>query len=95
MELRGFIKEVLYRLLQGPNQWACLILLGEEDLGFSAMSYIWHCQGKRHWPMKFIDSLFFWQEEHCKMAFRYEFARRQRFLNKHRGKYSALRKLEG
>lgn len=58
------------------DQLVNTIFNGWPDMTFSARCYRWHIQGKRTWPMKIVDLIFFWQKyEHCKRAYESEMKR--------------------
>ena len=44
------------------------ILGGYPDESVSARAYRWDRDGKRSWPKKCINGLFFWQQDHCRSA---------------------------
>jgi hypothetical protein len=48
------------------------ILGGMPDESVSARAYRWHRDGKRSWPYKLINKLFFWMEDHCWSAYHCE-----------------------
>ena len=45
---------------------------GYADITLSARAYLWEQEGKYKWLRKVIDTLFFWQKEHCKDAWETE-----------------------
>lgn len=49
----------------------CVLSLGRyhPDITLSAQAYIWDITGKRSWPRRVIDALFFWQGGHCRLAY--------------------------
>jgi hypothetical protein len=49
---------------------------GWADETLSCRAYRWELNGKRSWPRKLIDSLFFWQKAHCKSSWQNERERR-------------------
>lgn len=42
---------------------------GYPDESLSARAYRWDRDGKRSWPRKVINALFFWMNDHCKSAY--------------------------
>ena len=45
------------------------ILGGWPDESLSARAYRWDRDGKRSWPKKVINALFFWMKDHCKSSY--------------------------
>lgn len=45
---------------------------GMPDESVSAHAYRWHRDGKRSWPYRVINAMFFWQKDHCKSAYHCE-----------------------
>lgn len=45
----------------GEKAWA--------DETFSAHAWRWHLDGIRDWPYRVIDTMLFWQKEHCKKSY--------------------------
>lgn len=50
---------------------------GWPDETLSSRAWRWELAGKRSWPRKVIDRLFFWESEHCRESYESELARRQ------------------
>lgn len=50
---------------------------GWPDETLSSRAWRWDLAGKRSWPRKVIDRLFFWESEHCRESYGSELARRQ------------------
>lgn len=50
---------------------------GWPDETLSSRVWRWELAGKRSWPHKVIDRLFFWESEHCRESYESELARRQ------------------
>lgn len=46
------------------------------DLTLSANAWRWEQEGIRAWPRKLIDTLFFFQPDHCLSSYVYEIERR-------------------
>lgn len=42
------------------------------DETLSAHAWRWHLDGVRDWPYRLIDTLLFWQKEHCRSAYESE-----------------------
>ena len=57
------------------DQLANTVFKGWPDETLSSRAYRWHTEGKRSWPMRLIDTLFFWQVGHCESSYRSEAAR--------------------
>lgn len=55
----------------------CAALMGcYPDMTLSAQAWLMHLKEKRDWPYKCIDTLFFWQNNHCFEAYRSELERK-------------------
>lgn len=69
---RGYIKQILI----GLDQLFNAILFGWADETLSSRA--WRQRHKPKWKfmVKLIDSIFFWQNNHCKMSFESERDRR-------------------
>lgn len=65
---RKYFQQVLIAIDQVFNT----LLAGWADETLSSRAY--RSRGKRRWyiTMKLIDTLFFWQDEHCKKAYLFE-----------------------
>lgn len=50
---------------------------GWPDETLSSRAWRWEKNNKRAWPRKTIDTLFFWDKEHCKESFESERQGRQ------------------
>lgn len=72
----------IYEVLLAVDQLGNAILNGDEDMSISARSFVMDARGKRSWPRKFIDWMFFWQEDHCRNAFISEVEKRIAFLDR-------------
>lgn len=61
------------------NAWAG----GWPDETLSSRCWRWHVSGKRHWPRKLVDGIFFWDRDkdtgkrHCELSFESERLRLQ------------------
>ena len=62
----------LINLLIALDQLLGTALGGDPDMTISANAWLWHLRGKRSWPYRLIDTLFFWEERHCYEAFQSE-----------------------
>lgn len=74
------VKQTLVSLDQFLNCLVGLFFYGEPvwaDMTFSATCYIWHRDGKRSWPYRFVNALFFWEPDHCKTSYESEVERSQ------------------
>jgi hypothetical protein len=45
---------------------------GWPDETISSRAYRWHLDGKRTWPKRLIDTLFFFERDHCCASFNSE-----------------------
>lgn len=50
---------------------------GACDETLSARAHRLSIERDRHWPMRFINVIFFWEKDHCKTAYESEKLRRQ------------------
>lgn len=50
---------------------------GWPDETLSSRCWRWHMEGKRSWPKKLVDMLFFWEELHCRTSWQSEREGRQ------------------
>lgn len=50
---------------------------GWADETFSSRCWRWEQSGKRSWPRKFIDLLFWWEADHCRESYESERLRLQ------------------
>ena len=48
------------------------ILGGYPDESLSARAFRWDRDGRRRWPKKVINAMFFWQRDHCRSAWHCE-----------------------
>lgn len=64
-----YFKSVLIALDQLINA----ILRGWSDETLSSRFWRWHMSGKRSWPCKIVDTIFFWdrdgEKRHCELSF--------------------------
>lgn len=63
------------QVLIALDQLANTLLCGYADETMSARAWRHHVDGSRTWPCRLIDTLFFWQKDHCKTAWESEMAR--------------------
>ena len=69
-----YYKKVAIWLDQGIN---VIFFGGFPDESLSARAWRWHNEGKREWPRKLINKIFFWMKDHCYSAYQNEVMRRQ------------------
>lgn len=67
----------LKALLIAADQFFNALFLGWPDETLSSRAWRWHKSGKRSWPKKLIEGIFFWDKDHCKESFESERAGRQ------------------
>ena len=48
------------------------VLGGYPDESLSARAYRWDRDGKRRWPKRIINLIFFWMRDHCYSAYHCE-----------------------
>ncbi len=63
---------IFKRLWLALNQSICLIVTGQNDMTISGWSYIRHRNHNKSGMYRFVNKLFFWQENHCRDAFLWE-----------------------
>lgn len=66
-----------FQILIAVDQLVNTILGGMADETLSARAWRNHMKGRRSWPVKIIDALFFWQTDHCREAYESEVERKQ------------------
>lgn len=66
-----------FQILVAVDQLANTMLGGMADETLSARAWRHHLDGSRDWPRAIIDTLFFWQTDHCRSAYESEVERRQ------------------
>ena len=54
-----------YKILIALDQLLNAICGGWPDETLSSRAWRWADTGRRYWPMQLIDTLFFWEENHC------------------------------
>lgn len=47
------------------------------DETLSSRAWRWELDGKRAWPRKLIDAIFFWEKDHCQKSCESELDRKQ------------------
>ena len=67
----------VFQVVVAIDQLANTLLGGMADETLSARAWRHHLDGSRDWPYKLIDTLFFWQKDHCHTAYESELKRRQ------------------
>ena len=79
------------RFLLAVNQSTCLIITGQNDFTISAWSYVRAIRQNKTGFKKFVDWLFFWQEEHCKNALIWELQEASKLIRDYRAEYDIAR----
>ncbi|MDL2266753.1 pseudouridine synthase [Desulfovibrio sp. OttesenSCG-928-G15] len=51
------------------DQFVNALCAGWPDETISSRAWRWHRNGTRTWPHKLIDTLFFWDPDHCRQSF--------------------------
>lgn len=69
--MRG--KQVLIAL----DQFVNTLCNGWADETLSSRCWRWELNGKRSWPRKLVDRLFFWDKNHCRESYESELKRLQ------------------
>lgn len=64
------------KVATGLDQLINALIAGYPDESLSAHAYRWRRDGKRAWPAKVINTLFFWQQDHVASAYHTEQERR-------------------
>lgn len=59
--MKTYIKNILIAL----DQLLGTFFGGSPDTTISAQCWIWHMRGKRDWPYKLVDAIFWYEEQHC------------------------------
>ena len=59
------------------DQFVNAIFNGWPDETMSSRAYRWEKNGKRSWPRKLIDGVFFWDKNHCRESYESERTGRQ------------------
>ena len=64
---------IIKRLALAINQGFCLLITGQNDLTLSAWSQFQKTENNKLIYSKLVNKLFFWQEDHCAGAMRWEY----------------------
>ena len=56
-------------VLIAADQLVNALLAGWPDETLSSRAWRWEQNGVRSWPRRFIDRLFFWEEQHCQQSY--------------------------
>ena len=56
-------------VLIAVDQLANALLAGWPDETLSSRAWRWQIAGKRSWPCRVIDRLFFWEDAHCYQSY--------------------------
>lgn len=65
------------RTLIAVDQLINALLGGWPDETFSSRCWRWSKDGKRDWPRKLVDSILFWDKNHCRESYESERLGRQ------------------
>ena len=65
------------RTLIAVDQLINTLFMGWPDETLSSRCWRWELEGIRAWPRKLVDTLFFWQPNHCRSAYESERKRLQ------------------
>lgn len=65
------------RILIALDQLVNAIFNGWPDETISSRAWRWEQKGKRSWPRKMIDTIFFWEQNHCQGSYENEKTGRQ------------------
>jgi hypothetical protein len=68
---RGFLRRVMAVLIALDNLVAAAIW-GYPGLTISAQMYRWELKGKRSWPRKLVDRIFWFDPDHCRISYENE-----------------------
>lgn len=72
------LRAYLLNLLIALDQFAGALILGNKaDITISAQAWLWHITGKRSWPARLIDAVFWLDPEHCHQSYLSELRGRQ------------------
>ena len=66
-----------FQVLVAIDQLVNTLFCGMADETLSARAWRHHLKGERTWLVKLIDTLFFWQKDHCRTAYESEVERKQ------------------
>lgn len=56
-------------MLIAADQLVNALLAGWPDETLSSRAWRWEQNGIRSWPRRFIDRLFFWEQDHCYQSY--------------------------
>ena len=56
-------------VLIAADQLLNALLAGWPDETLSSRAWRWEQNGVRSWPRRFIDRLFFWEQDHCYQSY--------------------------
>ena len=56
-------------VLVAVDQLVNALLAGWPDETLSSRAWRWEQNGVRSWPRRFIDRLFFWEQDHCYQSY--------------------------
>lgn len=59
-------------ILIAVDQLFAAIICKCPDATLSAFAYLWDVKGKRSWPRRIIDGMFFWEKNHCRESYESE-----------------------
>lgn len=65
------------KILIALDQLINVICNGWPDETLSSRAWRWEENGKRSWPRKIIDAVFFWETDHCRESYQNEKLGRQ------------------
>jgi hypothetical protein len=74
---------IILRVLLALDQSACFIVTEQNDFTISGWAYIRKVEDKKPWWNNFVNTLFFWQTEHCKHAFMWEWQEAAKLCERH------------
>lgn len=63
------------QILIALDQLVNTLIGGYADETLSSRSWRLHIAGVKSWPMKVIDAIFFWQDDHCRQSYESELTR--------------------
>ncbi len=67
------ISQYLFSILLGVDQLGGSIIYGLEDWTISSVAHFDAKNNHNKWFERFINTLFFWEKEHCKNSFEKEY----------------------
>ncbi len=69
----GRLKKIMIAL----DQLLTVVFLarGQPDETFSSVCWRWELSGKRSWPRRLVDRLFWWDRDHCRTSYEAELRR--------------------